>query len=82
MAQDKIKFNLRLPGDLYAKVAASAEARVPQLSVNQELTRRIHASFEIEDLGWGDEGVDVGEVLDAMREQIAKAKRRAEGLVK
>jgi hypothetical protein len=75
MALDKVKFNLRLPGDLYAKVAAAAVARVPQLSVNQELVRRINATFELEeDFGRGlDADVDIGEVLDHLSDSIARS---------
>ena len=75
MAHDKVKFNLRLPADLYAKIARSASESVPEMSINQEIVRRLATTFDLEELDWG--GVDVRDILDGLEAQIAKTKGKA-----
>ncbi len=72
MPHDKVKFNLRLPADLYAKIARSASKSVPEMSINQEIVRRVATTFDLEELDWG--GVDVKDILEGLEAQIAKGK--------
>ena len=81
MASNKVKFALRLPKPLYAKLTAASKASPAELSINQEIVRRLSSTFDLEEAFA--EGiaadVDVGFILDQVRASVGKSVKNKRG---
>ena len=69
MASNKVKFALRLPQTLY------------ELSINQEIVRRLNSTFDLEEAiaeGLAAD-VDVGFVVEQIRASVGKSRKPTKG---
>ena len=81
MASNKVKFALRLPQTLYAKLTAASKASPAELSINQQIVRRLNSTFDLEEAiaeGLAAD-VDVGFVVEQIRASVGKSRKPTKG---